>query len=60
MIVAAKTRGKGIRSVRHRGIMAALAELGVCHSHLYRVIRGERRSPRLEAWLAKNLKEEAR
>jgi hypothetical protein len=55
MIVAAPTRGKERRR-RFHGIGAAARELGVTRHHLFRVIVGERRSPRIEAWLRTNLK----
>ena len=39
-------------SVRLNGVCALAARLGVTPSHLSRVIKGERRSPRLERRLA--------
>ncbi|MDZ7317469.1 MAG: hypothetical protein ONB24_15260 [candidate division KSB1 bacterium] len=35
--------------VRFPGICSLAAELGVTRIHLYRVLTGERRSPRIEA-----------
>jgi hypothetical protein len=56
MIVPVTTTGKGIRKVRFHGIGEAAKELGVTRLHLYYVIRGERRSPRIEEWLQGNMK----
>jgi hypothetical protein len=56
MIVTVSTKGKGIRPIRFQGIGEAAALLGVTREHLYHVIRGARRSPRIEKWLKKNLK----
>jgi len=36
------------RKFRHVGIMAAAQELGVSVNHLWMVLRGQRRSPRIE------------
>lgn len=58
-IVPTRTRGKQIRPIRHRGIGRAAKELGVTRHHLYRVITGERRSPRIEKWLRNHMKEVA-
>jgi hypothetical protein len=56
MIIAVPTKGKKIRPVRHHGIGQAAATLGVTRHHLYRVITGERKSPRIERWLRKHFK----
>ena len=37
-----------LRVVRFPGIIALASELGVTHSHCWRVLVGERRSPRIE------------
>lgn len=42
-------KNKKKRQIQHRGICDAARELGVTRTHLYRVLRGERRSPRIEA-----------
>lgn len=43
------------RAARWPGAATAAKDLGVCHSHLYRVLKGERPSPplikRWNAWL---------
>lgn len=57
-ISAFRTKGK-IRPRRVRGIVRASRELGVSRQHLYDVIHGFRRSARIEAWVARNLKEES-
>jgi hypothetical protein len=38
------------------GIVEHAQKLGVSRIHLYYVIRGDRRSPRIEAYLAKHMK----
>ncbi len=43
-----KRKGKG-KGRRIEGITRAARDLGVSHSHLWRVLTGERRSFRLEA-----------
>jgi len=45
------------KRVRYPGIVAAARELGVSRIHLYYVLRGERKSPRIEAWLSKHMQE---
>jgi hypothetical protein len=59
MIVAVATKAKQIRPIRHHGIGRAAVVLGVTRHHLYRVITGERRSPRIEKWLKRHLKGQA-
>jgi len=59
MIVPVTTKGKQIRPLRFHGIGAAANHLGVTRQHIYLVIRGQRRSPRIEKWLKNNLKEQA-
>lgn len=42
------------RQVKYPGIGAAAEELGVSRIHLWYVLEGERRSPRIEAWLRRH------
>jgi hypothetical protein len=56
MVVKRMTENKHKR-VRYPGIVAAARELGVSRIHLYYVLRGERKSPRIEAWLSKHMQE---
>ncbi len=50
------TRGS-LRPTRFVGICAAADTLGCTREHLYHVMKGTRRSPRIEKWLKRNLKE---
>jgi len=54
-----RIRGRNGRT-RFPGICSAAVELGVSRQHLYFVLTGERRSPRIEAWVKQNLKNETR
>jgi len=50
----ALTRGKGKRKIiRFPGIVEHARHLGVSRIHLYFVLTGERRSPRIEAYMNK-------
>lgn len=42
------TRKAAIRRIRFPGIVKLAGELGVSRIHLYYVLNGERRSPRIE------------
>ena len=42
-------KNKGKRPFVISGICAAAVELGVTRTHLYRVLQGERKSPRIES-----------
>jgi hypothetical protein len=53
MVTVTQRKGKAIR----RGICRAALELGVTRQHLYLVMRGERISPRISAWLRRHQKE---
>jgi DNA-binding phage protein len=44
---------------RHIGITEAARKLGVTRQHLYLVIKGERRSPRIERFLKTNMRRAA-
>ena len=47
--VRSRRRGKN----KYPGIVEAARALGVNRSHIYRVLEGERRSPRVEAYFRK-------
>lgn len=40
-------------ATKYPGILEAARVLGVNRSHIYRVLEGERKSPRIEAYFAK-------
>ena len=48
-------RGRAARS----NVCWAARQLGVTRQHLYLVLRGVRRSPRIERWLGRNLRRTA-
>lgn len=44
----------------NKGTFAAARRFGVTPQHLYLVIRGDRKSPRIERWLKRNMTEAGR
>ena len=51
------TEAKKKRAVRFPGIVAHARALGVTRVHLWFVLTGERRSPRIEAYAAEHIRE---
>lgn len=47
------------RAQRFPGIVARARALGVSRIHLYYVLTGERRSPRIEAYIAEHMRQPA-
>jgi hypothetical protein len=53
------TTTRRLKKERLLGIARAASILGVTRQHVYLVFKGVRRSPRVEAWLRKNLRRSA-
>lgn len=45
-----KSKAKGRRTIRFKGIGELAATVGVTREHIYRVLTGERRSPHAPKW----------
>jgi DNA-binding phage protein len=56
-IVVRVTSRKG--AAARSNVCWAARQLGVTRQHLYLVLRGQRRSPRIERWLGRNLRRTA-
>jgi len=52
-VLTRRLHGRCRGKTRYPGIVEAARALGVNRSHIYRVLEGERRSPRVEAYFRK-------